>query len=68
MSADLAQNLESERKGERFTLIQPPELPVDPVSPNITAMVFLAVILGVSAGLGVIILQEGMRCRYIWCC
>ena len=60
MSADLAQNLESERKGERFTLIQPPELPVDPVSPNITAMVFLAVILGVSAGLGVIILQEGM--------
>lgn len=60
MSADLAQNLESERKGERFTLIQPPELPVEPVSPNIMVMVFLAVILGVSAGLGVIILQEGM--------
>ena len=60
MSADLAQNLESERKGERFTLIQPPELPIDPVSPNRTAMVFLAIILGVGAGVGVIILQEAM--------
>jgi polysaccharide biosynthesis transport protein len=60
MSADLAQNLESERKGERFTLIQPPELPIDPVSPNRTAMVFLAVIVGLGAGLGVVILLEGI--------
>jgi polysaccharide biosynthesis transport protein len=60
MSADLAQNLESERKGERFTLIQPPELPIDPVSPNRTAMVFLAVILGLGAGLGVVVLLEAM--------
>jgi len=60
MSADLAQSLESERKGERFTLIQPPELPIDPVSPNRTAMVFLAVILGLGAGLGVVIMLEAM--------
>jgi hypothetical protein len=60
MSADLAQSLESERKGERFTLIQPPELPIDPVSPNRTAMVFLAVILGLGAGLGVVVLLEAM--------
>ncbi len=60
MSADLALNLESERKGERFTLIQPPELPIDPVSPNRTAMVFLAVILGLGAGLGAAILREAM--------
>ena len=60
MSADLAQNLESERKGERFTLIQPPELPIDPVSPNRTAMVFLAVILGVGAGLGMTMLREAI--------
>ena len=60
MSADLAQSLESERKGERFTLIQPPELPIDPVSPNRAAMVFLAVILGLGAGLGVVIMLEAM--------
>jgi uncharacterized protein involved in exopolysaccharide biosynthesis len=60
MSADLAQTLESEQKGERFTLIQPPELPIDPVSPNRTAMVFLSVILGLGAGLAVVVLQESM--------
>ena len=60
MSADLLKVLESERKGERFTLIQPPELPIDPVSPNRTAMVFLAVILGLGAGLGVVIMLEAM--------
>lgn len=60
MSADLALNLESERKGERFTLIQPPELPIDPVSPNRTAMVFLAVILGLGMGLGMTMLREAI--------
>ena len=60
MAADLAQSLESEQKGERFTLIQPPELPIDPVSPNRTAMVFLAVVLGLGAGLGVVIMLEAM--------
>ncbi|MDA8693927.1 hypothetical protein N9L91_01830 [Pseudomonadales bacterium] len=60
MSADLALNLESERKGERFTLIQPPELPIDPVSPNRTAMVFLAVILGLGTGLGMTMLREAI--------
>jgi succinoglycan biosynthesis transport protein ExoP len=34
MEAQVSQNLETERKGERFTLIEPPILPEDPVSPN----------------------------------
>lgn len=58
MSAELAKNLESEQKGERFTLIQPPELPIDPVSPNRTALVLIGVIMGVGAGVGVVILLE----------
>lgn len=58
MSAELAENLESERKGERFTLIQPPELPIDPVSPNRTALVILGLFLAVGAGLGLAILVE----------
>ena len=60
MSADLAQNLETERKGERFTLIQPPELPIDPISPNRIAMFFIAILLGVAAGLGMTILREAI--------
>ena len=58
MSAELAKNLESERKGERFTLIQPPELPIDPVSPNRTALVLIGLILGIGGGVGIVILLE----------
>lgn len=58
MSAALAENLESERKGERFTLIQPPELPIDPVSPNRTALVIFGLFFAVGAGLGLAVLIE----------
>ena len=60
MAAELAQNLESERKGERFTLIQPPELPIDPVSPNRVALVLLGAILASASGLGAVFLLEAM--------
>ena len=60
MSAELAQNLESERKGERFTLIQPPELPVDPVSPNRTGLILIGFVLAVGAGLGLAIVYEAV--------
>ena len=34
MDAQLAESLESERKGEKFSLIEPPDLPTSPVAPN----------------------------------
>ncbi len=50
MEADLAQNLETERKGQRYSLIQPPILPDDPVSPNRIAILLIGIILaGVAA-------------------
>ena len=60
MSAELAKNLESEQKGERFTLIQPPELPIDPVSPNRIALTLIGIILGLGAGVGVVFLLEAI--------
>lgn len=60
MSADLASNLESERKGERFTLIQPPELPIQPVSPNRVALILLGLILAGGAGIGAALLMEAL--------
>jgi uncharacterized protein involved in exopolysaccharide biosynthesis len=50
MEADLAQNLETERKGQRYSLIQPPILPDDPVSPNRIAVLVIGIILsGIAA-------------------
>jgi succinoglycan biosynthesis transport protein ExoP len=49
--AQVSQNLESERKGERFTMIEPPQMPEKPISPNRKLIVILGLLL--SAGLGV---------------
>ncbi len=51
MAAELAQNLERERKGERFTLIQPPEIPQQPDSPDKKLIILFGFVL--AAGLGV---------------
>ncbi|MFO1367853.1 MAG: hypothetical protein U1F46_02585 [Marinagarivorans sp.] len=50
--AKLATQLEQEQKGERFTLIEPPMRPEEPVSPNRPLLFILAVILSVAAGVG----------------
>lgn len=54
MEAQVAQNLESDRKGERFTLIEPPLPPEEPVSPNRKIIWILGVLLslGSAAGIG----------------
>jgi len=48
--AQVSQNLETERKGEKFTLIEPPQPPEKPVSPN--RKLILAVGLFLSLALG----------------
>ena len=50
--ANAAKQLESENKGERFTLIDPPALPEEPVSPNRPAIIFLGLIFAIGSGLG----------------
>lgn len=54
MEASLSQNLESERKGEKFTLIEPPLLPEKPAKPNRLAIIAIFLVLSVTAGLGAV--------------
>ncbi|MCB1698678.1 MAG: hypothetical protein KDI34_20850 [Halioglobus sp.] len=58
--AAVSKNLEQEQKGERFTLIEPPALPLDPVSPNRPAILFLGFVLAAGAGLGFALVKEAM--------
>jgi hypothetical protein len=60
MEAELGQNLEQGRKGERFTLIQPPILPEEPVSPNRPMLIFFGFILSLGVGLGFVAIAEAM--------
>ncbi|MDT8383285.1 MAG: lipopolysaccharide biosynthesis protein [Gammaproteobacteria bacterium] len=60
MQAQLAEVLELERKGERFTLIEPPQLPEEPVRPNRLAVVFLGGVFSLVGGAGSIVVSHSM--------
>lgn len=60
MEAEVGQQLEKERKGERFTLIDPPQLPEKPVQPNRLAILLFGFILSLGGGLGYALVAEGM--------
>lgn len=56
----VSQNLESEHKGERFTMIEPPLPPEKPISPNRFMILALGLVLSAAAGIGVAILRESL--------
>ncbi|ATG90575.1 lipopolysaccharide biosynthesis protein [Methylomonas koyamae] len=58
MEAQISQQLEMERKGERFTLIDPPQEPLEPVSPNRIAILILGLLVAVCTGFGAVALAE----------
>ena len=60
MSAQISQQLETERKGERFELIEPAILPEEPFSPNRPAIIFLSLVLALGAGIGYAAISESM--------
>ena len=56
--AQLAQTLESERKGERFTLIESPQLPEEPIKPHRMGILLLGLLFSMAGGLGAVSLAE----------
>jgi succinoglycan biosynthesis transport protein ExoP len=58
MEARVAQGLEKEQKGERFTLIDPARLPEKPYKPNRLAIILIGFVLGSGAGIGLAALRE----------
>jgi uncharacterized protein involved in exopolysaccharide biosynthesis len=53
MEAQVSAELEVQRKGERFSLINPPELPEKPSSPNRSAILLLGALFAVFGGVGI---------------
>ncbi len=52
MEADVAEDLESKQKGERFSLIESARLPEKPYKPNRLAILLIGIVLGIGAGVG----------------
>ncbi len=53
MEAQVSAELEIQRKGERFSLINPPELPEKPDRPNRLAILLLGAFLAIVGGVGI---------------
>jgi polysaccharide biosynthesis transport protein len=58
--ATVAKNLESDRKGERFTLIEPPLTPQEPVSPNRVLVAVMGIILSIGLGVATAAILEAL--------
>ena len=56
--AKVAQGLEKEQMGEKFTLIDPARLPEKPVKPNVPAVLLIGLFLGIAGGVGNVSLKE----------
>ncbi len=63
LEAQLAQNLETERKGERFTLIEPPLQPQQPFEPNRPAILLLGFVFALAAALVLMFALETLDTR-----
>jgi uncharacterized protein involved in exopolysaccharide biosynthesis len=61
MEAQVALALEKDRKGERFSLIDPPQYPEKPNEPNRKKMLALALFGSVAGGLGTAALAESFK-------
>lgn len=60
LQAELAQSLERDRKGERFSLIEPPLVPEKPDKPNRLAILVLGFVLAGAGGVGNLALMEAL--------
>lgn len=58
--AEIGKNLEIDRKGERFTLIEPPLVPEEPASPNRPLVIVLGAVLSLLLAVGVAALLESL--------
>jgi uncharacterized protein involved in exopolysaccharide biosynthesis len=56
----VSQNLETEHKGERFTMIEPPLPPEKPISPNRILILAMGFVLSLGAGAGAAVLRDNL--------
>ena len=60
-AAQTAENLELDAKGERFTLIEPPLVPQQPVSPNRPFVLFIGLFAALGVAVGLVALREELE-------
>jgi uncharacterized protein involved in exopolysaccharide biosynthesis len=60
LEAQVSEELEKDRKGERFSLLEPAQLPQKPFKPDRTAILLIGLALALGGGVGVGALRESL--------
>src|ERR1700735_797437 len=58
--AQVSANLETEKKGERFTLIEPPQPPEKPIKPNRMLILIAGLFIAIVAGVGAAVARDSL--------
>jgi uncharacterized protein involved in exopolysaccharide biosynthesis len=56
----VSENLETERKGEKFTMIEPPQPPEKPIRPNRKFILIAGLLLSIGLGAGAVVARESI--------
>jgi len=59
-TAKITQRLEASKEGTRYTILDPPRLPLKPIKPNKILVIFLGIFLGGFSGAGLVLGTEFM--------
>jgi len=57
-TAKITQRLQSSQEGTKYTVIDPPRVPLVPTEPNVPLVIFIGLFLGLAAGAGMIFMSE----------
>ncbi len=57
-TAKITQRLQSSQEGTKYTIIDPPRVPLAPIQPNIPLVIFIGLFLGAATGGGFIFMSE----------
>lgn len=64
-TAKITQRLETSKEGTRYTIIDPPRLPLRPSKPNKFLVIFLGIFLGGCSGAGLVLGKEFMDSSFL---
>lgn len=64
-TAKITQRLQSSKEGTRYTVLDPPRLPLDPTKPNKTLVALIGLVLGAVLGFGLVVASEFLDKSFI---
>jgi succinoglycan biosynthesis transport protein ExoP len=60
MEAKVSQGMEESQRGERFTIVDPAQLPEKPYKPNRVAILLIGLVLAIGSGVGLVAVKENL--------